>query len=134
MTGSEMNEAAAVARIRIDKWLWHARFFKSRTLAAKVVADGKLRINREVVRKPGHVVRPGDILTFAKNQDIRVIEIVAMGERRGPASEAQDLYRDLSPPEAKRPLDRSAVGRPRGAGRPTKRDRRAIDRLLDGSG
>ena len=76
-------------RLRVDKWLWHARFFKSRTLSAKLAASGKLRVNREVVRKSGYTVKPGDVLTFPKGTDIRVIEIVGLGERRGPAAEAQ---------------------------------------------
>ena len=120
-------------RTRVDKWLWHARFFKSRTLAAKLAGSGKLRVNREIVRKPGATVTPGDVLTFAKGRDIRVIEIVALGERRGPASEAQTLYRDLSPlqPKIKTP---PAVDRPRGTGRPTKEQRRTIDRLRGRSG
>lgn len=127
-----MSLPASEPRQRIDKWLWQSRFFKSRTLAAKLVAAGKLRINREVTRKPGHTVKVGDVLTFPKGQDIRVIEIVALGDRRGPASEAQALYRDLSPPVAPRdkPAPRPAE-RPRGAGRPTKRDRRAIERMRD---
>ena len=120
-------------RIRVDKWLWHARFFKSRTLAAKLAGSGKLRVNREIVRKPGTTVKPGDVLTFAKGHDIRVIEIVALGERRGPASEAQTLYKDLSPPQPKTNTP-PAIDRPRGAGRPTKEQRRAIDRLRGRSG
>lgn len=121
-------------RLRVDKWLWHARFFKSRTLATKLVADGKLRVNRQIIRKPGHSVRPGDVLTFSKGRDIRVIEIIALGTRRGPASEAQTLYSDLAPP-APRPKKTPGPGRREpGAGRPTKRERRAIDRLKDAPG
>ena len=121
------------SRIRVDKWLWHARFFKSRTLAAKLAGSGKLRVNREIVRKPGATVKPGDVLTFAKGHDIRVIEIVALGKRRGPASEAQTLYKDLSLPQPKTKTP-PAVDRPRGAGRPAKEQRRAIDRLRGRSG
>ena len=124
---------SVISRIRIDKWLWHARFFKSRTLAAKLAGSGKLRINREIVRKPGATVKPADVLTFAKSHDIRVIEIVALGERRGPASEAQTLYNDLSLPQRKIKTP-PAVDRPRGTGRPTKEQRRAIDRLRGQSG
>jgi ribosome-associated heat shock protein Hsp15 len=120
-------------RIRVDKWLWHARFFKSRTLAAKLAGSGKLRINREIVRKPGGAVKIGDVLTFPKGTDIRVIEILALGERRGPASEAQEIYKDLSPPrrQVKEP---SVAERPRGAGRPTKSERRALDRFRERAG
>ena len=120
-------------RIRVDKWLWHARFFKSRTLAAKLAGSGELRVNREIVRKPGATVKPGDVLTFAKGHDIRVIEIVALGERRGPASDAQMLYKDLSLPKPKIKTP-PAIDRPRGAGRPTKEQRRSIDRLRGRSG
>ena len=120
-------------RIRIDKWLWHARFFKSRTLAAKLASSGRLRVNRGIVCKPGATVKPGDVLTFAKGHDIRVIEIVALGERRGPASAAQMLYKDLSLPQPKTETP-TAVDRPRGAGRPTKEQRRAIDLLRGRSG
>ncbi len=116
------------ARLRIDKWLWHARFFKSRTLSAKLAASGKLRVNREVVRKSGYTVKPGDVLTFPKGKDIRVIEIVGLGERRGPAAEAQTLYRDLSPPQPKQ-LTEAGAKRDKGAGRPTKNERRAIEIL-----
>ena len=115
-------EDSVTPRIRVDKWLWHARFFKSRTLAAKLASSGKLRVNRGIVSKPGATVKPGDVLTFAKGHDIRVIEIVALGERRGPASDAQMLYKDLSLPQPK-------TKTPPGAGRPTKEQRRAIDRF-----
>lgn len=124
--------AAAGARLRIDKWLWHARFFKSRTLAAKSVGAGHVRVNRRVVTKPNHAVQAGDVLTFPLGPNIRVIEIVALGERRGPASEAQRLYTDLDPPQRRGLSDGapvSAGARDPGSGRPTKRDRRALERL-----
>jgi ribosome-associated heat shock protein Hsp15 len=119
-------------RLRVDKWLWHARFFKSRNQASKLVSAGRLRVNREIVRKPRHPVRPGDVLTFPKGSHIRVIEVVALGARRGPATEARELYRDLDPPQprAGRTMP-AAAERESGAGRPTKRERRAIDRLKD---
>jgi ribosome-associated heat shock protein Hsp15 len=124
--------AATGARLRIDRWLWHARFFKSRTLAAKSVGAGHVRVNRRVVTKPNHAVHPGDVLTFPLGPHIRVIEISALGERRGPASEAQQLYTDLDPPQRRglsgdAPI--SAGVRDPGSGRPTKRDRRAVERL-----
>ena len=114
--------------VRVDKWLWHARFFKSRNLSAKLATSGKLRVNRKVVRKSKHTVQPGDILTFPKGKDIRVIEIVALGERRGPVAEAQMLYSDLSPPETK-PEGQSIIKQYQQANRPKKSDRRAIKRL-----
>ena len=118
--------------LRVDRWLWFARFFKSRTTAAKLCASGRVRINGDPVDKAHHAVRVGDVLTFPQGREIRVIEIRALGQRRGPAPEAQTLYADLQPP-----LPRGGEGsakadtgrRERGAGRPTKADRRAIDRL-----
>lgn len=117
-------------RIRIDKWLWHARFFMSRTLAAKLALGGGLRINRQPIRKAHQLVAPGDILTFPQGRLIRVIEILALGTRRGSAPEAQALYRDLAPP-TREAAPETPVGpmREAGSGRPTKRDRRATDRL-----
>ncbi|MFK7944172.1 MAG: RNA-binding S4 domain-containing protein [Paracoccaceae bacterium] len=118
----------AQGKIRVDKWLWYARFFKSRSLAGEAVAS--LRVNGEPVDKPSQNVRPGDVLTFAKEDYIRIIQIDAIGTRRGPASEAQELYTDLDPPQ---PKTRDAVAdlgeREAGTGRPTKRERREIDAL-----
>nr|WP_227754336.1 RNA-binding S4 domain-containing protein [Stagnihabitans tardus] len=84
--------------MRLDKWLWQARFFKTRDLAAEVVCEGHLRLNGQHCLKPGHGVGPGDVLTFAQGARIRVIRVQALGARRGPASEAQGLYLDLDPP------------------------------------
>ena len=86
--------------LRLDKWLWQARFFKTRTLAATVAGKGKIRINRMLVTKPHYKVRPGDVLTFAQGRDIRVVRVVALGERRGPATEARTLYEDIGEPSA----------------------------------
>ncbi len=118
--------------LRIDKWLWYTRFFKSRTLANTFCGSGKLRLNGQVVRKANQSLKPNDVLTFPLNQQVRVIKVVALGTRRGPAPEAQGLYEDLSPPEPVRKSDKSTSGvavRDAGAGRPTKTDRRALDRL-----
>lgn len=120
---------------RIDKWLWHARFFKSRTLARDLVKSKKLHINSLRVSKPSTLVNIGDILTFPKAHDEKVIEIIAIGTRRGSASEAILLYNDLSPdPIILDPLDprtMKAPTRAQGMGRPTKADRRAMDKLRD---
>jgi ribosome-associated heat shock protein Hsp15 len=123
--------AEAGERLRVDKWLWHGRFFKSRTLAAKAVGGGHFRVNRQVVRKANYMVQAGDVLTFPLGPHIRVIEIVALGARRGPAPEARTLYNDLDPPQprVKTPAEQAAERREPGSGRPTKRERRATDRL-----
>lgn len=113
-------------KIRIDKWLWHARFFKTRSLSAKVVSGGHCRVNGTPVAKPAFSVAPGDVLTFPQARDVRVVKIVAVGSRRGPASEAQALYEDLVPPEPKKADPPSPKFE--GGGRPTKRDRRAFEK------
>lgn len=84
--------------LRLDKWLWQARFFKTRTLAATVAGKGKIRINRMLVNKPHYKVRPGDVLTFAQGHEIRVVRVLALGERRGPAPEAKTLYEEINEP------------------------------------
>ena len=80
---------------RLDKWLWHARFVKSRSLAAKLIEEGCIRVNRQRVIKAATCVRCGDILTATLYGRVRVIEILAIGRRRGPPSEAQALYSEL---------------------------------------
>ncbi len=118
--------------LRLDKWLWYARFYKTRSLATTFCRGGHIRVNRQPINKSNHSVRVGDVLTFAQGPRVRVIKIEALGERRGPAPEAQALYEDLSPPMPPREESPKAAGvRDAGAGRPTKRERRAIDRLRD---
>lgn len=85
----------ASARLRLDKWLWQARFFRSRALAAEAIEAGAVRVNGIRVTRPGRDVTEGDTLIFPQGSRIRVIRIVALGLRRGPASEAQTLYIDL---------------------------------------
>jgi len=114
-------------RQRIDKWLWFARMAKSRTLAQKLAVSGRVRVNRERNHSTSRPVQPGDILTIALDSGVRVLKVVAPGSRRGPAAEARLLYEDLSPPPVSAPP--SVAERSSGEGRPTKRDRRAIDTL-----
>lgn len=114
---------------RIDRWLWFARFFKSRTLAAKLCAGHKVRVNRQIVAKASASIRVGDVLTFPQGSRVRVVRIVDLGSRRGPAAEAQTLYEDLTPAETAKPTHPPPPQRDAGSGRPTKRDRRELDRL-----
>lgn len=118
---------AADDKLRLDKWLWQARFFKTRTLAAKVISAEGVRIDGTRVSKPGRLVSSGNVLTFVQARRVRVIRIVALGVRRGPAVEAQALYEDLSPPEPE--TGDSVPPNPgyEGKGRPTKRERRNLD-------
>ena len=116
-----------VEKLRLDKWLFYARFFKTRSLAATIVGSGVVRINGTAVSKRSVTVSATDVLTFPKDDHIRVIQIDALGTRRGPAPEAQALYTDLSPPEPrsknKQPLNPGYDGK----GRPSKKDRRTFD-------
>lgn len=84
--------------MRLDKWLWHARFFKTRTLAARYVETSRCRLDGRAVEKPHAVVAPGMVLTFALGPNVRVVRVVALGERRGPAPEARTLYEEIDSP------------------------------------
>ncbi len=124
--------------LRADKWLWYARFFKTRSLATKACNAGKLRVSGGLVSKAHYQVKPGDVLTFPQDRHVRVIKVVSLATRRGPAAEAQALYEDLKPPspEARLPQiagARTPAVRAPGSGRPTKQDRRALDRLRRGN-
>jgi ribosome-associated heat shock protein Hsp15 len=122
----------AESRQRIDRWLYFARVVKSRSLAARLVAAGKVRRNREKLDQPSGLVGPGDVLTIALERRILVYRVLAAGARRGPAPEARLLYEDLSPPVADKPgVETEVAARERGAGRPTKKERREIDRFRD---
>jgi ribosome-associated heat shock protein Hsp15 len=128
---------------RLDKWLWYARLAKSRSLAAGLVTNGKIRVNRQRTLKPSHPVKTGDVITSAAQKTVRVVRVKAPGLRRGPPAEARCLYEELTPhpaePNALGRSPRRAEGesscggaqgaRPQGAGRPTKRERRLIDHL-----
>ncbi len=125
---------AGESSLRLDKWLWYARFFKTRALATRAIAGGRFRLNGEVMSKPHRAAQPGQVLTFMQGDRVKVIRIVTLGSRRGPAIEAVMLYEDLSPEVPKRVsgakmLDPAFESRERGAGRPTKRDRRATQNL-----
>lgn len=127
-----MTDLAGKETLRLDKWLWQARFFKSRSLAAAQCRARKVRVNGNLCSKASVTIQTGDVLTFPKSGDIKVIEVVALGSRRGPAAEAQTLYNDLTPPKEVAEPTVSTTHNPsreKGMGRPTKTDRRAIDRL-----
>jgi len=85
------------ARLRIDKWLVYARFCKTRSVAAGLVGKGRVRVNRQPVRKASYELKPGDVLTLPRGHSVAVVRVVAMGERRGPPAEARLLYEELVP-------------------------------------
>ncbi|WP_028795118.1 RNA-binding S4 domain-containing protein [Thalassobaculum salexigens] len=141
MSGDDASAPDGAESQRLDKWLWCARFFKSRSLANALLAAGRLRLDGTVVSKAHQKVRVGAVLTFPQGPHVRVVKVLSLATRRGPAPEARTLYEDLAPipersadPADAAPLRASGPSRDRGAGRPTKRDRRAIERLLDDNG
>ncbi|MBA3447515.1 MAG: RNA-binding S4 domain-containing protein [Pseudaminobacter sp.] len=123
---------AADGRQRIDKWLFFARVVKSRSLAAKLAQAGRVRINGDKTDQAADMVKPGDVLTITLERRITIFKVLQPGSRRGPAEEARTLYEDLSPPPAPKdqaPPDAIPPLRDAGSGRPTKKERRDIDRL-----
>ena len=92
MSGGEENTLGKASR-RLDQWLWFARFAKSRSLAARLCAAGAVVVNGSAVAKANHGVRPGDVVTLPPGPWQRTVEVVALGTRRGPATEAQHLFR-----------------------------------------
>jgi ribosome-associated heat shock protein Hsp15 len=114
-------------RQRIDKWLWHARVVRTRAAAAALAASGHVHINGQRVDAPSRPVRPGDVVTVALDRAVRVLKVLAFAERRGSADAARALCETLEPPIARAPLPPGQ--REAGAGRPTKHERRAIERL-----
>jgi ribosome-associated heat shock protein Hsp15 len=121
--------------VRIDKWLWAARFYKTRSLAVKAVEGGKVRLNGERV-KPSRELKPGDELAIRSAELEWMIEVRALGGRRGPAAQAALLYIERADSRARREqmlAVRKAYVHPASAikGRPTKKDRRQLQRLTE---
>ena len=129
-----MGADAQDTPLRLDKWLWYARFFKTRSSATKAISGGRFRLDGMVMNKPHRQAICGQVLTFTQGDRIRVIKITALGSRRGPATEASLLYEDLTPvrdvPIKTRKLKQPEFeSRSKGSGRPTKLQRRATDWL-----
>jgi ribosome-associated heat shock protein Hsp15 len=122
-----------VERARFDKWLWAARFYKTRSLAAQAIEAGDARINDERV-KPAHAVREGDAVRVRKERIAFIVDVVALADRRGSATDAAKLYRETEASVAAREelrLRRGAEAAERTSGRPTKRDRRRLEDFLN---
>jgi ribosome-associated heat shock protein Hsp15 len=114
--------------VRIDKWLWAARAFKTRSLASEACDGGKVDVNGEAA-KPAKPVRGGERIEITIRAERRILKVLTLSERRGPAAEARLLYEDLTPPALPRVRYSKPPYREPGAGRPTKRERRETDRL-----
>src|SRR5580692_8214025 len=118
---------------RLDKWLWHTRFYKTRSLAPAAINGGKVHLNAERV-KPAHQVRIGDRLSLSLQGMVAEFEVLGLPQRRGPAAEAQSHYLETPASAARRAQFReqqrlAQVSRPRPEARPDKRDRRRLMRL-----
>lgn len=143
MTAAAGNGQSPHPGQRLDLWLWYARVTKSRTLAQALIDKGKVRVNRERVTKSAQTLRLGDIVTISLGPRVRILKVEGFAARRGPASEVAKLYLDLTPEtdRIKAKTGDAAVSavpgltdtpqavRDLGAGRPTKRERRALVRL-----
>ncbi len=129
-----MAEAESATATRIDKWLWAARAYKTRSLAAQACIGGKVSLN-DCNAKPHKLVRAGDVIVFRAGLTDKRWKVLGVAERRGPASVAQSLYEDLTPPPPPRPelpaIDGWRFTQP-SSGRPNKRDRRQLGRLKRG--
>jgi ribosome-associated heat shock protein Hsp15 len=110
--------------------MWHARVVRTRTAAAGLAGSGHVRVNGARISAASHAVKAGDVITVALDRTVRVLKVAGFSERRGDAQAGRLLYEDLSPPPV-RAADREpeAAAREAGSGRPTKRERRAIDRF-----
>ena len=119
-------------KIRLDTWLWYARFYKSRSLSSKAILSGKLRLNSNKIIKPASKVKINDVLTINHINMVKIIQVQSLGSRRGPASEAQKLYNDLSGDmiEASKIKSVSEKSKKETNKRPTKKDRRILDKIV----
>jgi ribosome-associated heat shock protein Hsp15 len=120
-------------RHRLDRWLWFARFYKTRSLATQAVTSGRVKVNDARV-KPAHEIRVGDRLSLSLDRDPLELDVLALPPRRGPASEAQACYAETAASIARRALSReqrrlAAMNDPQPDARPDKRERRLLDRL-----
>ena len=118
--------------IRLDIYLYYIRIFKSRSIATKFVSTNRLRISGQVTQKPHKMISIGDVLTITINDNIKILKVLDIPNRRGPYSESLNFYEDITPIEnipkkESFKLDMKFVER---VGRPTKRERRQTDRLM----
>ncbi len=121
-------DMSALDSLRIDKWLWAARCFKTRGLAAEACGAGHVKVNGTSV-KSAKLLRRGDELTIRLGDELRILAVTGLSDRRGPAPVARSLYLDKSPPKPEPVEVPGMIVRDRGLGRPTKREQRDIRRV-----
>ncbi len=126
-SAGDRQSGSGASEQRLDKWLWFSRMLKSRTLAAQLVSEGKVRVNRARAVKPSQTVRPGDVLTIALRGRVQILRVLATGCRRGPPEEARQLYETVGP----RSTDETRPAEHGQSVHPSKRDRRMIHRLKE---
>ena len=114
--------------LRLDKWLWAARFFRSRSQATAACDGGKVDVNEQAA-KPARLVRSGDLVRITQRDGPRIVRVLVVSDRRGSGTDAAALYEDLTPPRPREARLAPPLYRAPGSGRPTKRDRRLLDRL-----
>jgi ribosome-associated heat shock protein Hsp15 len=129
------DAAIALVRVRFDKWLWAARFYRTRSLAAQAIDSGQVRIDGERV-KPSHPVRAGERVVLRRDGLIWNIVVHALSDKRGAAAQAVKLYEEAPESTAARESEiarrrAAAAGAPASDGRPTKRDRRKLQEFLE---
>ena len=125
MTENNRQFGTTGAKVRVDKWLWAVRKFKTRTLAGKACSSGNVRINGTIA-KSSSKVQAGDIVKALTPGGPKILKVLGLAEKRGPASFAVTLYEDQTPEQ---PREIAPPRFDKGAGRPTKKDRRKMDRI-----
>lgn len=131
--GSDRQGSDRASSDRLDKWLWHVRLVRTRTMASELVSGGHVRVGSVRIDKPGYAIKTGDVVTVVLRTGVRVLKVNGFADRRGDTAAAALLFEDLAPPVPRAPAgpkpQRESGLREPGSGRPTKRDRRQIDRL-----
>ncbi|MEM6711790.1 MAG: RNA-binding S4 domain-containing protein [Pseudomonadota bacterium] len=132
MTGqTNPSDEVSAEKLRLDRWLFFSRLVKSRSLAAKMIENGQVRVNGTKTHQTKRAIGPGDVLTLALPRGVTIVKLLACGERRGPANEAQTLYEDLTPPPPPKTEEDAlaATHAPNPGRRPTKHERDALKKL-----
>ncbi|CAN7420476.1 RNA-binding S4 domain-containing protein [Rhizobium sp. LjRoot98] len=132
--GEKQPPSPPVVRQRLDKWLFFTRLQKSRSIAQKAIESGGVRVNEARITQPSHALKAGDVVVVSLDRRDITVRVLLAGARRGPYEEARLLYEDLTPAvvPGEKPNAFEQATRERGSGRPTKKERRDVDRLKQG--
>lgn len=132
--GEKQPPSLPVVRQRLDKWLFFTRLQKSRSIAQKAIESGDVRVNDARITQPSHALKAGDVVVVSLDRRDVTVRVLLAGARRGPYEEARLLYEDLTPAAVpgEKPNAFEQATRERGSGRPTKKERRDVDRLKQG--